>query len=237
MQTGISLRIISDFDSELWGLPPPSATRWLSCYDGKKVLEVLYHFEHNPQSWREWQRVATIKIQIKQLIPQLEFTEYEGSDEVQKVYTIAELGKHFKKFIKYHKPLYPSGKDEFMRSLTLYCQRLYYEEQLHLEAVIAMALHFNSKCGLGYSHREVMKKAKSVMKLNRGEWRVKLNAGELKEAHSKGGLLTVAKKRELFSAKRDEAIELRKSGIILKDIAIKLEVSIITVKRWKLPKC
>jgi len=131
MQWGITLNLKSDFDMSLWSLPPPSATRWLSKMDNTKTLEVLYHFQFTPQSWREWQRVASIKIQMKQLIPQLEFTEYVGNDEVQRVYTIAELGKHFTKFIKYHKPLYPSGKDEFMRSLTLYCQRLYYEEQLY----------------------------------------------------------------------------------------------------------
>jgi len=97
------------------------------------------------------------------------------------------------------------------------------------EAVTAMALHFNSKCGLGYSHREVMKKAKSVMKLNHDEWRVKLNAGELKEAHSKGGLLTVAKKREIFNIKRDEAIQLR-AGVI----HYLLKVYFVVIMRIKL---
>ena len=236
MQTGISLRIVSDFDSELWGLPPPSGIRWLSRCDGKKVLEILYHFQHNPQSWREWQRIAAIKVQIRQKVPNVEFDEYEGSDEVQRVYTIAELGKHFPKFIKFHKPLYPSDKSEFMRCLTLYCQRLHYEQQLHFEAVVAMALHFNSKCGLGYSHREVMKKAKSVMLLDRDEWKVKLSADELKEAHARGGKKRVQQKRELFQAKRDEALKLRADGMLLKDIATKLGVSERTVKRWKLPK-
>jgi len=102
---------------------------------------------------------------------------------------------------------------------------------------IAMALHFNSKCSLGYSHREVMKRVKSVMKLNRDEWRVKLNAGELKEAYTNRNLKIAEIKREKSTIKRDEAVELRKSGMILKDIATKLGVSITTVKRWKLPKC
>ena len=237
MQSGISLKVVSDFDSELWGLPPPSAIRWLSKMDGTKTLEVLYHFQYAPQSWREWQRVASIKIQIKQRVPHAQFDEYIPPDEVQRVYTVAELGRHFSKFIKYHKPLYPCDKSKFMSSLTLYAMRLHYEEQLHYEALLAMALHFNSKGGYGYSFRELNKKVKATLLLDRSSWRVKLNSEELQQAHSKGGLLTVTKKRERFKAKRDEAVELRKSGMLLKDIASKLEVSIITVKRWKLPKC
>jgi hypothetical protein len=237
MQWGITLHIKSDFDRALWSLPPPSATRWLSKMDSSTTLEVLYHFQYTPQSWREWQQIASIKIQMKQNIPQLIFMDYMGSDEVVRVYTIQELSKSFSKFIKFHKPLYPSGKDEFMRSLTYYCQRLHYEQQLHIEAVIAMALHFNSKCGFKYSHREIMKKAKSVMMLDRSKWRVKLSEDALKKAHSQGGAKRVQQVREKFQTKRDEALILRADGMILKDIAIKLEVSLITVKRWKLPKC
>ena len=237
MQWGLSLKVVSDFDSELWGLPPPSKIRWLSSMDGTKTLEVLYHFEYNPQSWREWQRVASIKMQILNRIPHAVFEDYYPPDEVQRVYTVTELGKHFSKFIKYHKPLYPSDKSKFMSSLTLYCQRLHYEEQLHYEALLSMALHFNSKGGYGYSFRELNKKVKSILLLDKSKWRIKLKSEELKKAHAKGGLLTVAKKRERFNVKKDEAIELRKSGMLLKDIASKLEVSIITVKRWKLPKC
>jgi hypothetical protein len=236
MQWGISFKIKSAFDKELWGLPPPSAKRWLSKMDGTKILQVLYHFQYMPQSWTEWQRIASIKIQMKELIPQLIFNEYEIPNEVERVYTISELGKHFSKFVKFHRPLYPHSKDEYMRSLTLYCQRLYYERQFHYEAIVAMALHFNSTCELGYSHREVMKKAKSMLMLNTDRWKVKLNKDELQKAHSKGGLIAVSKKREKFRTKRDEALKLRESGNTLKQISEALDVSIITVKRWKLPK-
>jgi DNA-binding NarL/FixJ family response regulator len=236
MQTGISLKISSDFDRSLWSLPPPSSKRWLSRTDGEKTLEVLYHFEYSPQSFREWQRIASIKIQMQELVPHLVFTEYESPDEVQRVYTIAELGKYFPKFIRFHKPLYPHSKDEYMRSLTFYCQRLYYEKQLHFEAVVAMALHFNSKCGFGYSHREVMRKAKSMFLLDMSEWKVKLTQKELQQAHAKGGHIAAEKKREKSQHKRDEALKLRESGMSLKDIATQLEVSLRTVNNWKLPK-
>ena len=236
MQWGITLNLKSDFDRSLWSLPPPSATRWISKTDGTKTLRVLYHFQYTPQSWREWQRIASIKIQMLELVPHLIFSEYEAIDEVERVYTIAELGRYFPKFIKFHKPLYPSDKDEFMRSLTLYCQRLYYERQLHVEAVIAMALHFNSKCNLGYSHREIMKKANSVMQLDRSSWRVKLSESELKEAHAKGADVTNNKKRQASQSKRDEAVRLRREGMLLKDIATYLGVSLRTVNSWKLKK-
>ena len=236
MKWGISLNIASDFDRSLWSLPPPSSTRWLSKIDGTKTLQVLYHFEYTPQSWKEWQRIASIKIQMEELVPHITFNEYEPPDEVLKVYTIAELGSYFPKYVKYHKPLYPHNKDEYMRSLTFYCQRLYYEKQLHFEAVVAMALHFNSKCGFGYSHREVMRKAKSMFLLDMSEWKVKLTPKELQQAHSKGGYIAAEKKREKSQHKRDEALKLRESGMTLKQIAESLKVSLITVKRWKLPK-
>jgi len=236
MQWGISLRLVSDFDRSLWSLPPPSSKRWLSRSDGKKVLEILYHFEYSPQSFREWQRIASIKIQIEELLPHITFTDYIPQPIVERVYTIAELGKYFPKFIKFHKPLYPHSKDEYMRSLTFYCQRLYYEKQLHFEAVVAMAFHFNSKCGFGYSHREVMRKANSMFLLDMSEWKVKLSKDDLKKAHAKGGHIAAEKKREKFQQKREEALQLRESGMSLKDIATQLEVSLITVKRWKLPK-
>ncbi len=236
MQWGITLNLKSDFDRSLWSLPPPSAKRWLSKMDGTKTLQVLYHFHYTPQSWREWQRIASIKIQMVELVPHLTFSEYEAFDEVDRVYTIAELGSKFPKFIKYHKPLYPSDKSEFMRSLTLYCQRLHYEKRLHVEALIAIAFHFNTKCGLGYNHREVMKKAKSVMKLDRSKWREKLNADELLHVKSENGKKRVQQKREEFALKRKEAVKLRSDGMLLKDIAKELGVSIVTVKRWKLKK-
>lgn len=236
MQTGITLRVKSDFDRTLWSLPPPSSVRWLSSLKYGKTLEILYHFQHNPQSWREWQRVASIKIQIKQILPLVEFEEYNPPDEVEKVYTVAELGKHFPQFIKFHKPLYPNGKDRFMRSLTLYCQRLYYEDRLHYEALLAIALHFNDKGRYGYSFRELNRKAKAVMMLNRSKWKVKLKSEELKEANKRGANITNEIKRQKNATKRNEALRLRADGKTLNDIATMLEVSLSTVKRWKLPK-
>ena len=236
MKTGIAFRVVSDFDSELWGLPPPSGKRWLTRFKNSSIQEVLYHFEYNPQSWREWQRVAAIKIQIAQRIPNIEFVEYEPLGVIERVYTITELGKHFPQFIKFPKPLYPSGKDDFMRSLTLYCQKLYYEELLHIEAVIAMAIRFNELLDNPYSFREVLRKANAVYALDRSDWRQKLSKEELQAAHKKGAQITNEMKREKSNANKEKAMQLRKEGMTLQQIADEVGVALITVKKWKLPK-
>lgn len=232
MQWGISLNIKSDFDSERWGLPPPSKTRWLSKMDGTKTLQVLYHFQYAPQSWREWQRVASIKVQIQGLIPHAEFSEYMLFDEVERVYTIAEMGKYFTKFVKYQKPLYPSCKNEFMSSLTIYAMRLHYESMLHFEAVIAMALHFNSTCGLDYSFRELNRKARAIFELDRSTWKVKLSDAELKKAHKRGNEISSQKMRDKSKSSRDEAIKLKADGKTLNAISQILNVSPSTVRRY-----
>ena len=235
MTQGITLTTDTEFNKTLYNLPPPSNIRYLSGLRGES-LEVSFYFEHKPQSWREWQRIASIKIQMLEQLPFIKFKEFLEFDNVTKVYSINELGVYYPKFIKYQKPLYPTSKDDFMRCLTLYTQRLHYEKQLHYEGVQAMALHFNSKCKLDYSLRQVSRKAKSVYLMDRSKWKVKLSEVELKKAHSRGGLLRVEKKRAEFSIKRDEAIRLRSKGMILKDIAIKLNVSYKTIQRWKLSK-
>ena len=232
MQWGISLRVVSDFDRVLWSLPPPSAIRWLSKMDGTKTLQVLYHFTYTPQSWREWQRVASIKIQMQELIPQIEFNEYVLFDEVERVYTIAEMGKYFTKFVKYQKPLFPSGKNEFMRSLTIYAMRLHYESMLHFEAVMGMALHFNSKCGLDYSFRELNRKARAIFELDKNEWKIRLSHAELKEAHKRGNEISSQIMRDKSKSIKDEAIELKADGKTLNAISQVLDVSLSTVRRY-----
>ena len=232
MQWGISLNIVSDFDSELWGLPPPSKIRWLSKMDGTKTLQVLYHFQYMPQSWKEWQRVASIKVQIQELIANAIFNEYELFDDVERVYSIAELGSNFTKFVKYQKPLYPSGKNEFMSSLTKYAIRLHYEQQLYFEAVMAIALHFNSKCGLDYSFRELNRKARAIFELDRSSWKVKLSDAELKEAHRRGNQISSQKMRDKSKHIRDEAMRLKADGKTLDAISQILSVSLSTVRRY-----
>ncbi len=232
MQWGISFRVGSDFDIERWGLPPPSNRRWLTRMDGTKSLSILYHFQYAPQSWKEWQRVASIKVQIKKKIKCAEFEDYDPYEITGHVCTIAELGKRFTEYVNYQKPLYPKDKSEFMRSLTIYAMRLHYEETLHYEAVMAMAIHFNSKCKLDYSFREINRKTRAVFELDRSEWKVKLSSVELKKAHRKGNAISSQKMRDKAKHKRDEAISLRAKGKTLNAISETLGVSLSTVRRY-----
>ncbi len=236
MQTGIAFEVISGFDSELWGLPQPSGKRWLTHFKKSATLEILYHFQYNPQSWKEWQRVAAIKIQIAQRIPDIEFADYEPNGTIEIAYTVAELGKYFPQFIWFPKPKYPTGKDDFFRHLKWYAQKLYYLKMLHIEAVIAMAIHFNEVLEKPYSYREVMRKAKAVCALDRSEWRQKLSKEDLRAAHQKGAHITNEIKRERSNANKEKAMQLRTEGMTLQQIADEVGVSLRTVKSWKLPK-
>jgi hypothetical protein len=232
MQWGISLKISSDFDKDLWGLPTPSKMTWITKMNDTRSLKISYHFQYSPQSWREWQRVSSIKVQIERRIANVEFEEYDSNSMDGHVYTITELGKHFSDYVKYQKPLYPIDKSEFMRSLTIYAKRLHYENMMHIEAVIAMALHFNNKCGFGYSMREINRKARAIFELDRDEWRVKLPEDAVREKKREGAYKTAQIKRDKSQQTRDEVIALRNDGLTLQSISDRLCISLSTVRRY-----
>lgn len=180
MKNGINLIVkFQDMELTLYNLPPPSATRVLSSSKGN-YLDVYYLFEYSPQSWREWQRVGSIKIQIKQALNELKIdvrfkdiyltqkdNELFQNINVKKLYIVSELGRYYTQFVKYPQPLYPTAKSEFMKCLTLYAKRLYYEDKLYFENLLAMALHFNKGLELNYKARELSKKTKSILELDK----------------------------------------------------------------------
>ena len=232
MQWGICFKIDAVFESDLRALPPPTSERMLTNINGESVISVSYHFEYMPQSWREWQRVASMKVQIRDKLQHIIFEEYEPREVTGDIYTIAKLGKYFTEFVKYQKPFYPSGKDEFMRSLTIYAMRLHYEEMLHFEAVLAMALHFNSKCSFGFNRKKIFGKSKAILKLDRDDWKVKLTDVELKEAHKRGNQISSQKMRDKSKSKRELALSLRADGKTLNAISEIVNVSLSTVRRY-----
>ena len=212
MKWGIAFNVSSEFEAELYGLPPPSSKRYLTRMNKPYLIQVLYHFQYLPQGWREWQRVASIKIQMKKIGPHIEFVDYELIEGIERVYTVSELGKHFTAFVKFHKPFYPQGKDDFMRSLTIYAKRLYYEHKLSFEAVIAMAMHFSSNCKLGYSIRELNRKSRAIFELDMSEWKHKLSKEDLKLAYKERNSLIAKRKHERSHDIRLKAIRLRVEG-------------------------
>lgn len=232
MQWGLSIRLKSNLDIAYWSLPPPSSERCLTSMDGTKSLNVLYHFLYAPQSWKEWQRLAAIKIQIQKNLRGVEFEEYEPYEVTGHIYTIAELGKSFPEFIKFQKPLYPINKSEFLRSLTIYAMRLHYENMFHYEAILAMAIRFNSIIKGEFSFREVNRKARAVCELDRSKWKVKLSKEERHRVLSNSAMKAAEIKRVKSQSVRDEAIALRKSGKTLRVISDILNISISSVRRY-----
>jgi len=193
MQWGIEFDIKATDRPLLTHFPEPTIINRFTTITGPSDnIRVVYLLEYAPQSWKEMQRLAGIKVQMAKLLPNITFTplmEYD-SDDIEHMgskWKLSELGKLFNNFIKFPTPLYPQDKSEFMSSLTKYAMRLHYEHRLYFELVLAMAIRFNKCLKMSYSHRDLQAKAISILNLDRSEWKRKLSGKALKEAHSKGG--------------------------------------------------
>ncbi len=177
----------------LANFPTPTVVDQFSTIDGlSENIRVAYILEYAPQSFKELQQLAGMKEQIANLLPSITFTQqmtYDSSIELSGTkWKLQELGKYFKEYIKFPNPLYPQGKDDFMSCLTKYAIKLHYGHRLYFESVLAIAIHFNSKCiSLSYSRRELQKKSISIMQLDFSEQAQRLSEKQLKDAHSKGG--------------------------------------------------
>ena len=235
MQWGISFKIPAVYESDLLNLPPPSSISRLSGGNGRnKSIEVFYHFLYNPQSWREWQRVATIKKQIKDRLEVAEFTTYERNDIEGNLYTVSKLGEHFPAFVKFPQPLFPSVKREARKMLGIHAKRLHYEGLLYEEQLIATSIRFNQTAaaeGIG----QTMKRALAAYRFaldHREEWAVRLDEDERRRVLSQAALKSAAAKRANSQAARDQAKKLKAQGVKLQEISEKIGVSKSTVKRW-----
>ena len=194
MHWGIEFNIPYTDKPLLINFPEPTQrVRYMTGKGESPNLTVRYVFRYAPQSWHEMQWLASIKIRMKQQIPSISFTEESieenigGHADIDKIYTISELGKFFSKFIRYPKPWYPQEKDEYMSKLAIYAKKLYYEGLYHFESVLAMAIHFNTCIGSPFSRREVQKKTISIMHLDQEGWKRKLEPEALIQAHKDGG--------------------------------------------------
>lgn len=235
MQWGISFKIPAVYESDLLNLPPPSSISRLSGGNGRnKSIEVFYHFLYNPQSWKEWQRVAAIKKQLKDRLEVAEFTTYERNEVAGNLYTVSELGEHFPAFVKFPKPLFPGGQSEAYKMLCRHSKRLHYEKLLFEEQLIATSIRF-SQAEKAAGIRQTVKRAKAAYRfaLDHCEaWAVKLNEDERHRALSQAALKSAATKRISSQAARDRAKKLKDEGVTLQEISEKIGVSQSTVKRW-----
>ena len=191
MRWGIAFKLEVTSEHLLTHFPDPTAkVRFQNRTGLSNHICVYYLFDYAPQSFRELQQVAGIKEQMSKYLP-LEFIEDMeidiAPDETGSNWKISELGKYFNKYIKFPTPLYPQHKDEFMKNLTLYAQKLYYQHRLFPESILAMAIHFNKNMKEKFNRKELQRKAYSIMQLDRSDWKLRLSEVELKEAHRKGG--------------------------------------------------
>jgi hypothetical protein len=244
MAAGIAFSICAADEPELRSLPPPSGVRRLSTIEGKnKVIQVFYHFRYAPQSWKQWQQAANVKVQIQEAIPSAKFDEYTPGDLSGPVYTITELIKRFRGYVRWPKPLFPSAAGEQYQMLCRYAKRLHYEGKLHLEQLIATSLRFNEGMSAVTDHpkkgkqgaRQVLQLAKAAHTFaleHRDGWPVKLDDDERHEVLSAAARKAAATKRDKSAAKQQEAAKLRQGGERIDAIAKALEVSPATVKRW-----
>jgi len=193
MQWGIEFDMRATNRPLLSNFPEPTiVTRFTTITGQSDSIRVVYLLEHAPQSWKEMQRLAGIKEQMAELLPDIRFTqqmEYDSSmaDMIGSKCKLNALGKYFPKYIKFPTPLYPQDKGEFMKNLTLYAKRLHYQNRLYFESLLAIAIHFNECLNLPYSRKELQAKAISVLEIDRSGWNKRLSEEEQKEAHSKGG--------------------------------------------------
>jgi hypothetical protein len=232
---GIVFKLPAAYESELWTqeFPSPSYMQRLNRSDGSYILMVYYHFEYTPQSWKEWQQVATIKVQIKNRIQRAELHDYIPSEVTGPIYSISELGKSFRAQIMFPKPLYPKCKREAYKMLCRYAKRLHYYRLLDLEQLIATSFRFNAFEKVKEGPSQTVKRAKGayMMALKyRDSWPIKLSDSKRHEVFRSAAFKTAAIKRA--DPRRREAIFFRKEGKKLHEICYLLGVSRSTIMRW-----
>lgn len=191
MRWGIAFKLEVTREHLLTHFPNPTAkVRFQNRTGLSDHVCIYYLFDYAPQSSKELQRIAGIKEQMAEQLP-LEFIEDMDisieAEETGQIWKVNELGQYFSKYIEFPNPLYPQSKHEFMRNLTLYAQRLHYQQRLYFESMLAIAIHFNEYMKESYSRKDLQRKASSIMQLDRSGWKQRLNEKDLQEAHRKGG--------------------------------------------------
>ena len=233
MTWGISFRIPVTQKNSLWGLPEPSNGNTLTCQSGD-IFEVSYHFEYLPQSWREWQRIASIKVQIKKHVKSAEFIECDSNGG--KLYTVSELGKYFTEFVRFPQPMFPQLEREEYRMLCRHATRLHYEDKLVFEQLVAISFWFNDVAKEKEGYRQVIKRAKSAYLFaieHKDEWKQKLSKPELKASHSKGGKYRSSVKRGVSILHNHIANFMFDNGQSISDVCEVLDIKKSTAYKYK----
>lgn len=238
MKWGISFKIDASLKTDLWAIPPPSMREEVISWDEKVKLLIVYQFKYSPQSSREWNRVASIKEQLGAIYEGIEFEEFEPCI-ADRIYTITELGKHFRKYAKFPKPFIDGTP---YRALCRYAKRLHYEKKLHLEQLVSVSFWIATLDDKGQNRRANKEGARQCFKRavsahlfaleHSDEWKQKLDVEALVKAHKKGAAKSAAIRRERTSDKKEKAILMKKDKRTYQEIASTIGVSLSTIKRW-----
>ena len=197
------------------------------------MVTYAYHFEYAPQSWREWQRLAGVKVQISQRV-NVEFVESELRP-THIFYTVKSLGRHFRAFVKWPKPQWPANSKEEYRMLCRHAKRLHFKDMLHLEQLIATAMRFDKYGDRSANGRSVMKKAVAAFKFaqtHKQNWPQKLSADDRHRVLSAAALKSAQVRSAKSAPKKALALSLKADGYSLRCIAKQLGVSFSTVRHW-----
>ena len=188
-----------DYSSVRALLPTPSYTDILYSSYQEKRIEIIYQLEGAITSSPQFRAVSYLKIALRDLL----FVPFEWVDEFiigedatinNLTYRISELSKAFRSVpIIYHKIYYPKSKKELYKHLLWWGGRLHRNRLYTKEAIVSTAIEMNSKIELSqrYSSKELHAKAYAVYRFileNRNNFKEKLVASQLKEAHKKGAV-------------------------------------------------
>ena len=249
MGWGITFSVDESEESKLIHLPMPTAkyrryVNWLK----KEKLTYHYQIRTTPNNKEHWQMLASIKVQLASAFETIEFhDEHEDDIGDGKIYEVGELKKYFPNFVRFPKPYFDGT---VMEILTRHAKRLHYEGKLHLEQLMFLSWwcvdllpkremqkpkELRSKKDMATGITQLMKRAVSAMKFaqeNKDGWKVKLTKDELRQAHSRGAIITNRRRSLKSQLNAYKASILKNSGFKVVEIASKFGVKRETVSRW-----
>ncbi len=183
---GISFTIDNKELTKLESMPEYYTLIRLYSIEGQNKSNIHYPLKYPPSNFNSWQQFGRIIVLIGEIFETAKFEDVEATGSY--VYTLQEFASHFPKFIELPKPYYPQVKADHLKHLTLYAMRLHFKGLCNIGFINAMSIKFNVFLGSPLTNKEVHKRAYSVYRLDRSQWRIK--KGEKKKGS------TATKKRK-----------------------------------------
>lgn len=190
-------------------LPTPSYQDTTYSQTSHSVI-LIYAIDGYILSAKQYKWVSDIKISLKSFffisyhdVTEFYITETTECNGIK--YTLSELNKAFD--VTYHSYptiYYPLEKKDLYRHLIIHGKKLRYQKLFTFEAMASAALIMNKKLENSFTPKELHQKIKGVYHFileNQENFKEKLTKTQLKEAHSKGAIIT-NKKRSYATEKK-----------------------------------